>query len=192
MPNAAPAFHEEARDYRVLIVDDNRDAANTLAMLAGLWGYKVQTAYDGQTGLEKARSFRPDCILLDIGLPGIDGYTLAHRVRQHPVLSTTKLIALSAYSSEEHDRRLHELGFDYHFVKPADPTILEGVLKMLEHAVKLMERTEALAQQNVNLARETKELLSEVKEDIADVKDELREVKDELREVKDELHGSNE
>jgi DNA-binding response OmpR family regulator len=178
----------ESRDYRVLIVDDNRDAANTLAMLARLWGYEVQTAFDGRAGLEKARSFRPDCMVLDIGLPGIDGYTLAHRIRQHPVLSSTKLIALSAYSSEDHHRRIHEAGFDYHFVKPADPTILEGVLKMLEHAVKLMERTEALAQQNVELARETKELLSEVKEDIQDVKEELREVKDELREVKEELH----
>ncbi len=190
MPEAAPAVHDGARDYRVLIVDDNRDAANTLAMLARLWGYEVQTAYDGRAGLEKARSFRPDCMVLDIGLPGIDGYTLAHHVRQHPTLSTTKLIALSAFSSEEHSRRLHEAGFDYHLVKPADPTILEGILKMLEHAVKLMERTEALAQQNVELARETKELLTEVKDDIAEVKEELREVKDELREVKDELHGA--
>src|SRR5436305_6368244 len=155
MSEATPNFHEAARDYRVLIVDDNRDAANTLAMLGRMWGYEVQTAFDGRSGLEKARTFRPDCMVLDIGLPGIDGYTLAHRVRQHPVLSSTKLIALSAYSSEDHHRRLHEVGFDYHFVKPAEPTILEGVLKMLEHAVKLMERTEALAQQNVELARET-------------------------------------
>jgi two-component system OmpR family response regulator len=192
MSDAAPEIPEGARDYRVLIVDDNRDAANTLAMLARLWGYDVQTAYDGRTGLEKARSFRPDCVVLDIGLPGIDGYTLAHHLRQHPVLNSAKLIALSAYSSEEHGRRIHDAGFDYHFVKPADPTILEGVLKMLEHAMKLMERTEALAQQNMDLARETKELLSEVKEDIAEVKDELREVKDELREVKEELHGTDE
>jgi len=187
MPGTAPQDQERAGSYRVLIVDDNRDAANTLAALAKLWGYEAQTAYDGRTGLEKARAFRPDCLVLDIGLPGIDGYTLAHRVRQHPTLHGAKLIALSAFSSEEHHQRIREAGFDYHLVKPADPAQLEGILKMLEHAVKLMERTESLAQQNVSLAQETKELLSEVKADIQGVKEELREVKEELREVKEEI-----
>src|SRR5438477_435634 len=124
MPGAAVDIRNGTRDYRVLIVDDNRDAANTLAALARLWGYEAQTAYDGRTGLEKARSFHPNCLVLDIGLPGIDGCTLAHRVRQHPALSGAKLIALSAFSSEDHGRRIHEAGFDYYLIKPADPSIL--------------------------------------------------------------------
>jgi CheY-like chemotaxis protein len=187
MPGTATSFREPSGNYRVLIVDDNHDAADTLAALGRLWGYDVQTAYDGRSGLAKANDFRPDCMVLDVGLPGIDGYTVAHRVRQNPALHDAKLIALSAYSSEEHHRRIREAGFDYHLVKPADPTILERLLKMLERAVKILERTEALAEHNVNLARETKELLTEVKADIADVKDELREVKEELREVKEEI-----
>lgn len=191
MPGTATPGRDGNASYRVLIVDDNRDAANTLAALARLWGYNVRTAYDGRTGLEQARSFHPNCLVLDIGLPGIDGYTLAHRVRQHPTLHDAKLIALSAYSSEEHDRRIHEAGFDYHLVKPADPTLLEELLKMLVHAVKLMERTEALAKENINLAKETKELLTDVEADIQGVKQELREVKEELREVREEIHRAD-
>jgi CheY-like chemotaxis protein len=173
------------RNFRVLIVDDNRDAANTLASLARLWGYEVQTAYNGHAGLERAHSFRPDCLVLDIGMPGLDGCSLARRVREQPDLGRAKLVALTAYSSEDHRRRIGEAGFDHYVVKPADPSVMEELLKMLESALKLFERTEALAQENVNLARQTQELLTEVKDEIREVKDELREVKDELREVKE-------
>src|SRR6266702_3932849 len=88
----------ESETYRVLIVDDNRDAADSLAMLARVWGYEARVAYDGEAALETALTFRPDCLLLDIGLPRLDGYALARRVRQQPGLETAKLVALSAYS----------------------------------------------------------------------------------------------
>lgn len=120
-----------SRGLRVLIVDDNRDAANTLAMLIGLWGHEPQTAYDGKTGLEKARGFCPDCIVLDIGMPGFDGCAVARRVRQHPVLGRVKLIAVTALSSEEQGRRIRAAGFDHHLVKPADPCAVEAILKKL-------------------------------------------------------------
>jgi two-component system, OmpR family, response regulator len=178
---------KEEQAFRVLIVDDNRDAANSLAVLARLWGCEVRAVYDGEAGLETARAFQPDCLLLDIALPRMDGYTLARRIRQQPELRRAKLVALSAYSSEEHRQRVQEAGFDHALVKPADPTELEGLLKMLKQAIKLAERTEALAQQNIELARETKTLLTEVKEEIQEVKEELREVKEELKDVKDTL-----
>jgi two-component system, OmpR family, response regulator len=174
------------RRFRVLIVDDNKDAADSLVALTGLWGYEVRAAYDGESGLAVARTFEPDCLLLDIGMPRIDGYALAAGIRSEPALRAAKLVALTAYSSEDHKRRAREVGFDYHLVKPADPAELQRMLNMLAQTLKLAERTEALALQNVELARETKELLLEVKDDLQEVKEELREVKEELREVKDD------
>jgi CheY-like chemotaxis protein len=171
--------------FRVLVVDDNEDAADTLAMLMRLWGHEVRTAYSGEDALESALAYRPDCMLLDIRMPGMDGYALARRLRQQPALSRSQLVALSAYSSEEHSRRASEAGFDHYLVKPADPTALEGLLTMLQQALKLAERTEALASKNVQLAKETKELLTEVKEELQDVKEEIREVKQEIREVRE-------
>jgi len=167
-----------------MVVDDNEDAADTLAVLLRMWGHEVHTAYSGEDALESALVYRPDCLLLDIRMPGMDGYALARRLRQQPELSRSQLVALSAYSSEEHGRRVSEAGFDHHLVKPADPTALEGLLTMLQQALRLAERTEALAEKNVQLAKETKELLTEVKEELQEVKEEIREVKQEIREVR--------
>jgi two-component system OmpR family response regulator len=187
MSDNAPTDRTPGPGFRVLIVDDNKDAADSLAMLARLWGYEVRTAYDGAVALEMARAFQPDCMLLDLGLPGIDGYNLARQVRQQPALGRPKLVALSAYSTEDHRRKGWAAGFDHYLVKPADPLALEGLLKMLQQSLKLARQTEALAQQNVTLARQTKELLSEVKEEIKEVKEEIEEVKTEIKEVKESI-----
>src|SRR4051794_16034844 len=88
--------------FRVLVVDDNKDAADTLSMLVRMWGYEVQAAYDGEAALTVATAYRPDCCFLDIGMPRLDGYGLARRLRQNPALSGARLIALTAYSSPEH------------------------------------------------------------------------------------------
>src|SRR5262245_16471710 len=128
--------------FRVLIVDDNRDAADSLAVLARLWGYDALAAYDGEAGLEAARTFRPDFSLLDIGLPRMDGFELARRLRQQSEASRTKLVAMSAYSGAEHERRAQEAGFDYCLVKPTNPNDLARLLTMLQDAIKLAERTE--------------------------------------------------
>jgi two-component system OmpR family response regulator len=170
---------------RVLIVDDNHDAADSLALLAGLWGHETRTVYSGSDVLEAARSFRPDCLVLDIGLPGQDGYALARRIRQDADLNRVRLIALSAYGGEGYEQQIREAGFDHSLTKPADPNEVERLLQMLQQTLKLAQKTEALARQNVALAKETKALLSEVKEEIKEVKEELREVKEEIREVKD-------
>src|SRR5436190_16986776 len=184
-----PQVTHRAERFRILVVDDNEDAADSLAVLLRLWGHEVRTAYTGEDALDMALDLKPDCMLLDIRMPGMDGYALAQRLRREPVLERSRLVALSAYSSEEHGRQAREAGFDHCLVKPADPTALEGLLTMLQQAIRLAERTEVLAQKNVELAEETRALLTEVKEELAEVKEEIREVKQEIREVRDSSDG---
>jgi CheY-like chemotaxis protein len=189
MVDAVDFETQTERMLHILVVDDNRAAADSLGMLLRLWGYDCRVAYDGTSGLEAARAYRPDCLLLDIGMPGMDGYSLARRVRQQPELAEAKLIAVTAFSDAAHLRRAREAGFDHHFVKPADPLELGRLLDMLNEVIRLATRTEELARQNVALATQTKELLQDVKEDIREVKAELREVKEELREVRESKAG---
>jgi two-component system OmpR family response regulator len=184
MTDPAAAGQAARPGLRILVVDDNHDAADSLAWLAGLWGYEARTAYSGSDVLETARRFRPDCLVLDIGLPGLDGYALARQIRQDAFLSRAKLIALSAYGGETWEQQLREVGFDHYLTKPADPHAVERLFQMIQQTLKLAQKTEALAQENVQLAKETKNLLSEVKEEIKEVKEELKEVKEEIREVK--------
>jgi two-component system, OmpR family, response regulator len=172
---------------RVLVVDDNRDAADSLCRWLRARGYDVRTAYDGQSALDEAMTFEPACVFLDLGLPVLDGFDVARQIRQHPVLNAAKLVALTAYSHEEHGKRVRSTGFDHHLVKPASPADIERILEMLNQVVKLASRTEQLAQRNIKLARETKNLLGETQKDIQDVKQEIKEVKEEIREVKEEL-----
>jgi CheY-like chemotaxis protein len=181
-----PAFPASDRPLRVLVIDDHRDSADTLAALTGMWGYEVRTAYDGASALAAAEGFRPDLWVIDIGMPRMDGYAVARTVRQRPALRSAKLVALTAWSGEPHQRLAREAGFDHYLTKPADPADLKRMLTMLAQALKLCERTEALAHQNVELARETRELLLEVKDELKEVRDELRDVKEELREVKED------
>jgi CheY-like chemotaxis protein len=168
----------------VLVVDDNEDAANSLCTLIRLWGHDAQAAYDGRSGLERAVASRPDCIFLDLGLPGMDGYELARRLRARAEFGATRLVALSAYSDREASRRA---GFDGHLVKPADPAQLEELLKMMTEVLDVANRTRHAAEQTAELAKETRGLIGEAREEIKEVKTELREVKTELREVKEEL-----
>jgi CheY-like chemotaxis protein len=113
---------------RVLIVDDNEDAARSLAMLLRLMGHDVRTAHDGPSTLEMMRAFQPDIAFLDIGLPGMNGYELAKHVRQLPGGDSVSLVALTGWGQEEDRRRSHEEGFDHHLTKPADPAALEPLL----------------------------------------------------------------
>lgn len=111
---------------RVLVVDDNQDSASSLALLLKFSGHLVETASAGQQALETAIQFRPDAILLDIGLPDIDGYEVARRLRAHDEISKSLIIALTGYGSEEARVACRDAGFDAHLVKPpAIETILE-------------------------------------------------------------------
>jgi len=171
----------------VLIVDDNRDLADSLGLLMRLWGFDVCLAYDGEEGLRTAQVQRPRCLLLDVGMPGMDGYQLARHLRRLPGLEKAKLIAHSAYSGEEHVRRMDEAGFDYRLTKPVSPIELEALLRMLEQVIRLAEQTEELARRNVELAGDTRELLDEVKQDVEELKDDMREIKEELKEIKEKV-----
>src|SRR4051794_38271769 len=119
------------RPLRVLVIDDNRDQADTLAALTGMWGYEVLTAYDGASALTAARGFRPDMWVIDIGMPRMDGYALARTIRQQPGFDSAKLVALTAWSGETHKRLAREAGFDHYLTKPADPADLQRMLTML-------------------------------------------------------------
>jgi CheY-like chemotaxis protein len=106
---------------RVLVVDDNRDAADSLAMLLSMHGYSVEVAGDGSMALERAADFQPEIMLLDIGMPGLNGYELARRIRQQPWGGATRLAAITGWGQAEDKARAQAAGFDHHLTKPVDP-----------------------------------------------------------------------
>ena len=112
----------------VLIVDDNIHAATSLAMLVKLWGYGPLVAHDGLRALELAREQRPTIVLLDIGLPGMDGLEVARRLRGIPDLELATIVAMTGYGQDEDRRRSREAGFDHHLVKPVDLDALEKLI----------------------------------------------------------------
>ena len=122
---------EKQPGRRVLVVDDNEDAAESLALLLGLQGHQVRTGHNGQMALRLARELRPEAVLLDLGLPGMDGYEVARLLRKEPSLNGLLLVAVSGYGQEEDHRRSREAGFDHHLVKPADPEQVERLLASL-------------------------------------------------------------
>lgn len=104
---------------RVLIVDDNRDAADTLCMFMRTKGHEVRVAYDGVEGVGAALAFKPQVVLLDIGLPKLFGYEVARELREK-FGQAVLIVAITGYGQEEDRRRSKEAGFDYHFTKPVD------------------------------------------------------------------------
>jgi PAS domain S-box-containing protein len=125
-PEACPPKPPKGRPLRLLIVDDNRDTVDSLAMLLRLNGHEVSTADSGPSGLEAALAIAPDVVLLDLGLPGIDGYEVALRIREKTGKSV--LIAMTGYGQAEDRERSKEAGFDYHLIKPVDPVKLQDLL----------------------------------------------------------------
>ena len=106
------------RPARILVVDDNVDLARGLARLLQIHGHEVQIAFDGPTALDQAKKSNPEVVLLDIGLPGMDGYQVAAHLRQEETAKRPTLIAISGYGQEEDLRLAKEAGFDHHLVKP--------------------------------------------------------------------------
>lgn len=111
---------EHQRALRILVVEDNADQADSLAELLTTWGHEVAVAYDGLNGVERAWNFQPDVAIMDIGLPRIDGYEAARRLRADPATSRIYLIALTGYGRDEDRRQALAAGFNLHLTKPAD------------------------------------------------------------------------
>jgi CheY-like chemotaxis protein len=122
------------RARRVLIVDDNVDAADTLADLASEWGHETRSANSGLEALLIASAFQPDVVLLDIGLPEMDGYAVARKMRADRSLDRCVLIALTGYGQPQDRERSLAAGFDLHLLKPVDIDKLESVLKEAQRA----------------------------------------------------------
>jgi PAS domain S-box-containing protein len=117
------------KPLRILMVEDNRDGAETLRALLQMAGHEVVLACTGPAGVEMARQFQPDVVLCDIGLPGMDGYAVGRALRRDPLTSGARLIVLSGYGQEEDRRKSREAGFDLHLTKPVDPMELQQLLR---------------------------------------------------------------
>ncbi len=122
---------------RVLVVEDDADSAVSLARFLQRMGHEVEVAPDGQAAVEAAQARRPDVVLLDIGLPGLDGWEVARRLQQgHPAQKRPLLVALTGYDREADRRRSDEAGIDLHLAKPADPDLLRWLLTRFHSVIK--------------------------------------------------------
>jgi CheY-like chemotaxis protein len=119
----------EPHGRRLLVVDDNRDAADTLAMLLSFLGYDTQTAYNGQEALTLAASFCPDMVILDINMPVMDGYQAAKELRSTKDKTRLVLVALTAKGSDDDKEEARRAGFDFHVLKPVDGEALAGLVE---------------------------------------------------------------
>ncbi|MGH8638600.1 MAG: ATP-binding protein, partial [Burkholderiales bacterium] len=122
----SPAGHRAAQARRALIVDDNKDAADSLAQLVSLFGHAAEVAYDGATALARARASPPDVVLCDLGLPGLTGYDVARALRAER--SGIRLVAISGYAQPEDIAAAKEAGFEQHIAKPIDPEAVRNLL----------------------------------------------------------------
>jgi two-component system CheB/CheR fusion protein len=127
----SPAARPAGTTRRVLVVDDNLASADSLGLIIKLWGHECRVTHSGPEALEEAEVFRPDVVLLDIGLPGMDGYQVAREFRVRPALSGAVLIAMTGYGRDEDRRRTAACGFNEHLVKPLDLDALEILLAQL-------------------------------------------------------------
>jgi two-component system CheB/CheR fusion protein len=126
---------EPVSRLRVLLVDDNVDAARSLGILLGFWGHDVRLVHDGLAALDAVPDYGPDVVLLDIGLPRLDGYAVASRLRADNHNPSLLIVAMTGYGQEEDRRRTVSAGFDHHLVKPIDLHHLEQLLA--EHATRM-------------------------------------------------------
>lgn len=118
---------------RILVVDDNHDSALSLAMMLSIMGHETRTAHDGESAVSTAEQFLPDVVLLDIGLPKLNGYEVAQRIRSAEWGGAMFLIAVTGWGQDEDRQRSSEVGLDLHMVKPVEPAALEKLLASLRN-----------------------------------------------------------
>ena len=123
---------QTARAMRVLVVDDYPDTVESTALLLKLGGHEIETAKDGVQAIERAASFRPDLVLLDLGLPALDGLAVARRIQDLALPPKPYLVAVSGYAKPQDKRRCAEAGFDLHIAKPLDAEVFQGIAELLQ------------------------------------------------------------
>ena len=121
---------------KILVADDDQDSAESLALLFQLMGHDVRAAQSGLAAIDVAAEFRPDLIVLDIGMPGLDGYEVCRRIRQHDWAQTIVIAALTGWSRDEDRDRSEQAGFNHFLVKPVDPKALEELIAGLMRAAR--------------------------------------------------------
>lgn len=126
-----PVTQTATRRFKILVVDDNHDSALSLAMMLSIMGHDTRTAHDGESAVSTAETFLPDVILLDIGLPKLNGYEVAQRIRDTSWGAAMYLIAVTGWGQDEDRQRSSEVGLNLHMVKPVEPSALEQVLASL-------------------------------------------------------------
>jgi CheY-like chemotaxis protein len=127
-PMTAAAVKTTPKRFRILVVDDNHDSALSLAMMLSIMGHETRTAHDGESAVATAESFLPEVVLLDIGLPKLNGYEVAQRIREQEWGTSMFLIAVTGWGQEEDRQRSSEVGLNVHMVKPVEPSALEKLL----------------------------------------------------------------
>jgi CheY-like chemotaxis protein len=154
-----------AAGLRVLVVDDDHDTTDSMAMLLSLNGYQPRCAYDGASALAAARSWVPDVVLLDLQMPGMDGYEVARRFRQDPGLDQVFIACVSGHGQAVHRQRALEVGFDEHLLKPVKPEDLQTLLERLAQLIcQVRGQTDALkseVRRGYQLIRESRALLDQ-------------------------------
>ncbi len=129
--DTVPSVKTTPQHFRILVVDDNHDSALSLAMMLSIMGHETRTAHDGESAVATAESFLPDVVLLDIGLPKLNGYEVAQRIRENAWGQSMFLIAVTGWGQEEDRQRSSEVGLNVHMVKPVEPAALERLLSEL-------------------------------------------------------------
>ena len=128
----ATGVTSQRQTLRVLVVDDNHDAAMGLSLILRALGHQSQVIYEGLTAVETALQYQPNLVLLDLGLPGLDGWEVARRIRQEPTLNKVMLVAITGWGSDDAMLRSADAGFDFHLVKPANVSRLKQIVAMVE------------------------------------------------------------
>jgi len=182
---ATPAAGDE---FRVLVIDDNQDAARTMALLLQAWGFRSRYVFDSREAVSVAEEFLPHCIICDLRMPKLDGYELAREFRLHSLFQKVPLIANSATPD---DRRALEAGFNYSLVKPHSALVIGDLLRELRAMNKRVGDAEEANRKATEVVTEVRDLMKEVRDDVKEIKTDLREdveqLKSDLREVKEDV-----
>jgi CheY-like chemotaxis protein len=130
-PRSGLTPQSPAHRFKILVVDDNHDSALSMSMMLSIMGHDTRTAHDGESAVSTAETFLPDVVLLDIGLPKLNGYEVAQRIREQSWGASMFLIAVTGWGQDEDRQRSSEVGLNRHMVKPVEPAALEKLLAEL-------------------------------------------------------------